>query len=333
MTAKLIQDNEIWDKFVDDSPYGLLYHKWNFLKIVEKATGYNFIPYGVYDGTLLIGLFPLFYKKYNGMKMVFSPPPKTGIPYLGFVLNSDYSMLKQDKKEKQLSILVNDINDELKKLSLNYISIAVVPYFTDIRQFKWNGYTVNTSFTYIIDLSPTYEEIWNNFKKNTRKQISKAESANLKLIKSEDVSTFYNLESSRYKEQGLNIPLVDKKYIEDLYQKFSENLGLYYLFDSNEKIIGSISTQEYKRFILWMGNTKMDDNIYGNEYIVWELIKKAKEEGYNTLEIVGANKPNLCQFKSKFNPSLESCFIINKSDLFGKIAELAYRNVVKKRIV
>lgn len=50
MTVTMINDKDLWDRFVDESPYGLLFHKWDFLHIIEKHTGYQLLPYGVYKG-------------------------------------------------------------------------------------------------------------------------------------------------------------------------------------------------------------------------------------------------------------------------------------------
>jgi hypothetical protein len=41
----LIQDQTSWDQFIDNSPHGLLFHKWNFLKTIELHSGYELLPY------------------------------------------------------------------------------------------------------------------------------------------------------------------------------------------------------------------------------------------------------------------------------------------------
>jgi hypothetical protein len=90
MAIKYITDQNQWDKFIDDSPYDLIYHKWNYLKLVEKYTHYEFLPCGIYKGEHLLCVFPLFLKKIFCIKLLFSPPPQSGIPYLGPVIEKDY---------------------------------------------------------------------------------------------------------------------------------------------------------------------------------------------------------------------------------------------------
>ncbi len=329
MTVELIESKEIWDKFVDESPYGLIFHKWEFLKIVEKYSGYTLYPCGVFRGDILIGVFPLFYKGNIAFKTIFSPPPQSGIPYLGFVMTSEYNGLKQDKKETFLNQVIDEVNDYIKSASPNYVSISTVSNFMDMRPFKWNNFEVTPYYNYVIHLGDDLDSIWNGFKKNLRKQLSRPEILDLRLVPGDDVSQFYNLEKQRYEEQGLTYPVYSVEYLEDLFRRYPDHLGLYYLY-SGDDLLGSITTQEYKRYILWMGNTRIQDDIFGNEFIVWSLIQKAKKEGYLDFEITGANKKNLCQFKTKFNPTLEICYHVSRKDARGRLAEIAYHNFVRK---
>ena len=153
MSVELIGDRALWDDFVEKSPYGLLFHKWDFLKIMEKHTNYQLLPYGIYRGNELICIFPLFFRYYNGFKMVFSPPPLTSVPYLGPVVSPVYDTLRQKRKEIYCNAIGDDIDQEIKKLMPNYTSIITAPEFIDMRPFKWNGYCVDTHYTYVIDLT------------------------------------------------------------------------------------------------------------------------------------------------------------------------------------
>jgi hypothetical protein len=332
MAIKLIENKDVWDKFVDESCYGLLFHKWDFLKIMEKHTNYKLLQYGIYNGDTLICIFPLFFKKYNGLKTIFSPPPRTGVPNLGFVMSQEFDILKQNKKETYLNIVVREFNEEMKKISPNYVSISLVPNFLDVRSFKWINYCEEAHFTYVIDLSISLDEIWNSLKKELRKQIKQADELNLKLLKSDDVSVFYELEKKRYEGQGLRFPIINKNYLEDLLKAYPEYLGLFYLYDSDDEVIGIQICCEYKdRFMFWMGGVKPQKKIHSNEYLTWEFIKKAKNAGYRKLEITGAGVKNICEFKSKFNPGLEIDFRLYKKDNFGKFAEWVYLNILKTR--
>jgi hypothetical protein len=326
----LIQDQTRWDQFIDKSPHGLLFHKWNFLKTIELHSGYELLPYGIYKGESLICVIPLFYKKIRGLKFLFSPPPQTGVPFLGFAMCRDYTTLKQNKKENFLNIVADEFHRQISKISPHYTHISLVPNLLDIRAFTWNQYSVTPSYTYILDLTETLDNIWNNFQHELRREIKLGEKLYLRLVKSNDVSPLYYFLKERYKEQNLHLPIISKSYLEDLIRLYPEHIVIHYLYDDRE-IIGVNMTHEYKIFIGWLGAVRFSNAIRSNEYLTWKLIQRAKEKGFKAFELHGANRKNLCQFKTKFNPSLELTFAINQKNKLGQLAEWAYFNLIKRR--
>jgi len=327
----LIQDPASWDQFIDRSSHGLLFHKWNFLRTIELHSGYKLLPYGIYKGESLICVIPLFYKKIMGLKFLFSPPPQTGVPYLGFAMCREYDTLKQNKKETFLNIVADEIDQEVSKIAPHYFHISSVPNFLDIRSFTWNKYNVNAGYTYMLDLSESLDTIWSNFQHELRREIRQAKKLNLQLVNSKDISPLYYFLKERYKEQNLNLPIFSKSYLEDLIRLYPEHIVVHYLYDEDREIIGVNMTQEYKLCIGWLGAVRFSNIIRSNEYLTWKLIQGAKEKGFKTFELQGANKKNLCQFKTKFNPSLELTFEINKKNLIGQLAEWAYFHFIKRR--
>lgn len=220
----------------------------------------------------------------------------------------------------------------MKENKFSYVFISLIPNFLDIRQFRWNSYDTYMSYTYSIDLSQSYDDILKGFKNTIRRQIKKATSSNLVLEKSDNLSLFFSKETKRYREQGLNFPLVSLKYLEQLYSSYPENLILYSISDNERNIKSLVLTHEYNnQFLLLMGATKSEDNVGGNEFIIWELIKKAKAGNYKYFDLVGANNKNLCDFKSQFNPSLDFTYSIKKQDIIGSLAEALYIQFIKKK--
>lgn len=330
MVIEIIKDGQIWDQFVDESPYGTLFHKWDFLKIVERHSGYRLNAYGVYKGERLLGIFPLFYKKAHGVKMLFSPPPRTGIYYLGFILSKDYDNSKQSKKESELGLFSDEMESAIEDLSPDYTLVNTVPNFIDTRFFKWNDYFVEPNYTYVMDLGRSAEEMIGGFNRYLRRAIKSAESSGTRIGLGEDLSTFCDMQSRRYEEQGMIDPLISKEYFSDLVKAYPDNIKVYYLYEKGGEVISALATQEYKdRFQAWMGLTKTVDN--ANELIIWNLMQLAKERNFKKFEIIGANVKNQCPFKSKFNPSLEMNYIIHKKNFRGSIAEWTYVNLIKNK--
>ncbi|NLO90181.1 MAG: GNAT family N-acetyltransferase [Clostridia bacterium] len=330
MAINLISDKKVWDQVVDNSPGGLLYHKWDFLKLIEKHSGFKLLSYGIYKGEELICVMPLFFKRIKGVKCLFSPPPQSGVPYLGFVMNATYHTLKQDKKESYINLVAEEVDREIKRISPNYFSASLIPGFVDVRPFKLLNFGINVEYTYMLDLHRPLDDIWKDFTGLCRQNIRKGQGLNCKLKKSKDVSMLTEFLRERYLEHGMNY-LVNPGYLEELLKTFPCNMGLYYLHH-DDRIIGASLNHEYNDWYLgWIGLTKARDKKY--RYVIdamlWSFIKQAKLQGYTKFEISGANRPNLCRFRTKFNPRLELCMQLYKKDFIGKLAEKIYLKYVK----
>ncbi|MDN7026088.1 GNAT family N-acetyltransferase [Methanoculleus sp. FWC-SCC1] len=333
MTVQLLNDSDRWDSFIDESSSGLLFHKWDYLTITEKHTGYTLLPYAVYKGEELVCLYPLFYKKRHGLHMVVSPPPLTVIPHLGCIMSREFAEMKQSKKETVLKHVCDEMMQEIASLSPNYLSVTLVPGFHDLRQYIWDGFSTAVHYSYTIDLEKSLDDLWGGLHYKLRSKLKKAGKAGMRLEKSDDLSAFYTLLSERYKDPSLDIPVIDRNYLTDLMHAYPDRIGLYYLYDRDNEVAGFVTTQEYKRFLLWIGTPRLDTTQAGNEYLQWLLIQKAKAEGYPLLENMGANNKDLIFFKSKFNPDLEVYFEISRKDALGRAGEWAYTNLFKKMMM
>jgi len=320
-----IDEKSVWDKFVDESPYAFLSHKWDFLKIAEKHSGYRLYTYGFYKGEELLGVYPLFCKRFNGFKMFFSPPPRRGIPYLGFLVSKEYDQLKQSKRESLLNQFLEETEVKIEEYSPDYMLVYTVPNFLDMRFFKWNDYQVAPDFTYVVNLNKSAEEIWGNFHKDLRRDIKHAESSGLDMRESTALSIFHERQEKRYKEKSANFSM-DVNYLQDLCNAYPDNIHIYYVYDNGGQVVSASMSQEYKGRVLgWMGLAKSVG--HANEFMIWKLMEDAKSKGFDKFEIAGANVRSQCQFKSRFNPSLEVCHHIYKKSRLGRAAEWAYANL------
>lgn len=330
LTTRLIDDKGLWDDFVEASPYGLLFHRWDFLKLIEKHSGYQLLPYGIFLGKELICVFPLFLRKYLGLKMVFSPPPQTAVPYLGPVMAPAYDTVRQRRKENYMSIVADEIEEQILQLSPSYTHFVAMPGLMDVRHFKWNGYTAESLFTYTIDLTRPLDDIWRGFGKDCRERIRDFSKTSFTQEESGDLDTFYRLSRDLYGQQGLSLPLLGQPYLEEVMGRFPDHLKMYFLKRDGE-IVDIEGTYAYKdRFkLLWgISNEKFRGH---QEYHTWDLVKKAKERGFTEFEIVGANTRRISHYQSKFNPSMSMYFSIQKMNAIGNMARWSYQNLIRRQ--
>ncbi|MDF2954391.1 MAG: Acetyltransferase involved in cellulose biosynthesis [Candidatus Alkanophagales archaeon MCA70_species_2] len=319
------EDAELWDRLVESSPHGTIFHTWKWLKIVEKHTNSKLYPIIGYKGTEPVALIPLFYQKKFVLRMVFSPPPHAAVPFLGLLM-VNYDQLKQNKKESNLIEFQKELDYFLRdEIRANYVNIVHPPNFIDVRPFIWSGYNVVPNFNYSFDLSIGKEKLWENLKKHTRKNIKKA-SENLEISKGakEDLRMIYSQLEKRYQEQGRKLK-TRLEYLEDIYDCFKECMYII-VAEMNGEVVGGLINLVYKDQICsWVGNAKTRiKGIYPNDLLIWESIMYGCTNGYKVFYEIGANTERLAQYKANFNPDLSLNFAIKKSSRVSKIAENIY---------
>lgn len=314
-----------WDKLIETSPYGTIFHTYDWLRTVKKHTNSKLYPLIGMKGEEIIGAFPIFYKKKGHLKIVFSPPPKAGIPYMGPALLG-YDKLKQGKKESSIMDFYTGvdkfIHDNFKP---DYIYFKLPPGLIDCRPLKWLGYEAEPVYNYILDLSIGLSNIESNFTQDTRKNIKKVKKSGITVESGskKELEILYSILYDRYADQERMLP-ISENYLLDIFNKFyPDNLKVFTLVHQNN-IIGGVIKLCYKNEILdWIGQSKTDVQ-GGNDFLHWEIIKWAVEGEYRYYNILGANTLSISRFKSKFNPSLSVNFELKKATVSGIIAEKLY---------
>ncbi len=332
MSVKLIDDRGLWDNFVVDNPGGLLFHRWTFLTLLEKYSDYQFMPYGIYKGNELICVFPLFHKKLLGQNVFFSPPPQSGIPYMGPVITRNYYTLKQDKKESFLNHTAQEILGELRRFAPRYLQLRLTPAYIDVRSFMQQDCQATPCFTYVLDLKPATEDIWNGFTGVARQNIRKGLENNYVLQRSSDTGKLFEFLSERFQREGKTF-VVNPYFLAELQQAFPDEFKIYYLYNEAGEIVSGVLNCEQNAYVLgWLGLPRPKDkkDTCANEVLLWQLLQQKKAEGYQTFEIVEAETPEMCTFRNKLNPKLGITFKINRKGAIGAAGEIAFKLLLKK---
>lgn len=332
MPARIIDDRELWDRFIDRSLNGTLFHKWDFLDIQQKYTGYSNLRCGIFQGDTLVAVIPVFYTGGRGLKLVYSPPPTSMVyvPYQGIVVSREAEKLKQHEREQLWSFIAGQMDAEVRKLSPNYVTIGLTPGIGDMRPFIWSGYEVEVRNTYIVDLEKPLEAVWGSMEKECKRCIKIAAGYPLEIKRVYDANTFIDtmrkglnrLGKTFFHRQG-------PEYIREVMQAFPENVKMYFLYHLNEVIGVAVMCQFNGNSILWMGNTVVGEGLSANDYMLWEMIKRAKEEGCRTFEHCGADEKRLNFAKTKLNPALRPYFYLLKKDALYRTAKYGTTKIEK----
>ena len=328
------EDAELWDRLVESSPHGTIFHTWKWLKIAEKHTNSKLFTLVGYRGEVPVGIFPLFYQKKAFLKMVFSPPPHVAIIYLGPAL-VDYDKLRQSKKEINFVEFQRQVDEFIKEeLKANYISISLPPRLPDPRPFQWSGYEVEPAYGYVMDLSKGIEYIWQNkCDRKLRQDIERGIRRGISIEEGgkKELEVIYDLMIERYAEQD-RVVTVPKEYLLDVYDAFSENLRIFVGKYDGEIVTGIIDVCYKDKVASWIGNPRSRINISPspNDLLNWEAMKYACEHGFKYYETIGAaGDERLHYYSSKFNPELLIRFSVKKTSFMSKLLENTYFMLLK----
>lgn len=331
---KIAQENDaqLWDRIVDSSPQGTLFHTWKWLKIAEKYTDTKLYPILGLKGTVVIGILPIFHMKKYGISSAFSPPPSTAIPYMGPVIEK-YENYKQSKKESMDKNFQRSVDSYLfSGLNCGFITLSLTSSH-DPRPYKWAGYQLDPIFDYHIDINQNITSIWQNMDANLKGHIKRTEKNGISIengSKNDLIDIYHSLER-RYLEQK-RPATVSKDYLIALYDTFSPTNLKVFVAKQNGNTVGGIVTLLFKdRVLYWIGGAKPPSaNFSPNDLAQWEAIKFANSQGYKIYEEIGAGTERLSEFKAKYNPKLVHRYSVKKySSFFYVCAEKGYSHVLK----
>ena len=262
---------------------------------------------------------------------MWSPPPHpTQIPYLGPAFDPSVQALKATAKEKTFEQVTDELCKEIDTIAPNFVSIATVPNFIDVRHFIWKNFTARLALTHAIDLERSLDEIWASFSKGCMQQIRRLSSYSPEIQQTNDVSTLLDIWRPRFSELGIEVPLLSDSYLKELVAAFPQDITVYTL-----SIDGMVATaiaccaMQKERYGLWIGGVSARRDLGVNEYLDWEVIKRAKSESFKKLDL-GVSDAGPARYKSKFNPVLEPFLTLTKTDTLHKI-HFAYTKLMGVR--
>lgn len=325
---------EEWNRLVDESPQGTIFHTWNWLTIAAKHSGYTVHPLIGYENNKPVALFPLFHMKKFGMDFVFSPPPHSALLYLGPVFLFD-EKLHQSGRENVYESFLAGVNDYIKQeLHAQYVQIYLPPKLLDPRPFAWSGYTVKPEYNYVTDLRIGADALMENLPKKKRQDINRAykRGITVELGGEKELEVIYDLMVERYKEQG-QLVLVPKAYLFEIYDEYADQMRIFVTKYEGQIVTGLIDVQYKNSLYSWIGNPKPSIEISPspNDLLLWEEIKYCCEQGFTSYVTMGAagNERLHTYYSSKFNPKLDVRFSAKKCSPIVGCAELAYTNILK----
>ena len=146
----------------------------------------------------------------------------------------------------------------------------------------------------------------------------------------QDVSALLDIWRPRFSELGMKVPLLSDSYLKELVATFPQDVTVY-----NLSVDGRLATAmaccvlQKERYSWWIGGVNVRKDLSVVDYLIWEIIKRAKSEGFKKLDL---GDPGPSRYKSKFDPVLEPVCYVTKTDTLAKIASFTIPKLAGSRL-
>ncbi len=322
-------DTDEWSQALPDSGFGV-FHTTPALDVLDDHTTATRKLLGAFKGQEPVGLVPVFVESKAGGRVVTSPPPGLTVPRLGpLVMPTSPKQRKRESVTREFVDLVLDAVDADSRRSL--VRFVCPTTFTDPRPFQWADMAVEPSFTYILDLEQgDADSIKQGFSRDFRRSIHTGlESAVTVTVEGpETAGRIYDHVDARYAEQDQSFP-PSREYVCDLVAALGDRSRVYVARDESGDYLGGIIALYSNDMVsFWQGGVRTaNEEASVNDLLHWTIITDALEgephevSGY---DLVGANTPRLCRYKSKFSADLVPYHTVESSGAEMSVAKRAY---------
>lgn len=305
-----------WDQYVDRSPITTPFHRYSVLNLLAQEVDAEFHTLVGFRGDEPIGILPVFERTEGPFRLVISPPELAVFTLGPAFLN--FGKLKQRKKERRHRQFVETCLDWIDhEIDPDYVDIRTVVRYGDLRPFIWRGYDVSPAYTYVVDLGPTKEEILTSFSRDARSTIrdgvdSTSDRPTIRQAGVAGIQPIIDSIQLRHTELDESYPLTPR-FVEKLYERLPDGMMRVYTVRAADAIVGGMITLEHDSTIYrWQGGAKTDGSLPANDVLDWRIMCDAKDRDITRYDLVGANNPRLCRYKSKFNPTPKQYHVVTR---------------------
>jgi len=311
---------EEWTERTKGYPRASLFHTREWLKILKD--GFPRIEIKLYavldEKNMAIGLLPIEVTQKGPFKVGGSPLPGLFTPYQGpLLLNFSESVLGD-----MLKLITQLVKPRYFALSL--------PSDGDARKLVALGWELKK--TIVVNLSLGSEQLWKNFKAETRNQVRQAERQGVEIYEPKALddwlADYYAMHKAVYSRQGMKAPAKPAFY-QALWDNLYEKRQLKVILAKHEgKTVAGGIFPIYKDTIYFLdgASSREHQKLRSNNLIQWHIISWAASEGLRLYDMVGANIPSIAHFKRGFGGTeVEYLYFQMSCGLLGKVGYRLYQ--------
>lgn len=301
----------LWDKLVELSPYGTIFHTSKWLVTVGRESHVKTDFIGAFNQGQIVGGCAIHSYLFAGI-FTFATTTLPLTPYGGLIITPHESSKVREKEKDEVKI-TQALLSEIQKKYRYSISLTMAPQVVDIRPYFWHGWIESIRYCYIFSLSGDIEK---NISKNVRWSVNKAQKMGIIAKQKWDNDIYWNLTLNTYAKQGINPPF-SRDFIFCLINMIQENqLGEMWIAetDSGEVAAAEIILWDSQMAYRWSAASHDKFKKTGaTSFLLFKIMTHLQEKGYKKFNLMAANTPHLANFISSFNPDLIPYYSVQKS--------------------
>ncbi|TAH69112.1 MAG: GNAT family N-acetyltransferase [Anaerolineaceae bacterium] len=312
-----------YDRLVDSSPQGSLFHKSWWLEAVAQNK-YQILSIKKNDE--IVVAWPLTFKKIMGLELIM-PPPLT--PRLGIILAPSRKIKYSEKLSDEMS-LISELTRLLPKHSL--FNQRFSTEFTNWLPLFWDHFKQTTRYTYVIEDLSDMNHVWENVRYSTKRKINLAIKNGIKVLTDLSLDKLLDLNELTFKRQKLPLPY-SREYVYRIDEACIKNNArkMFFAVDESGQIHAAVYiVYNQKAAYYLIGGADPTLNNYDAHFLaLWEAVKFASQVSHS-FDFEGSMYENIESVFRGFGAVQKPYMEITKGNCLAKSAFNAYRNAWNK---
>jgi CelD/BcsL family acetyltransferase involved in cellulose biosynthesis len=298
------QMHEAWDRFVDRHPKGSIFHLSPMIRAYQAARGHAVLPLAAVDPAgeitaLLVAV------RVQTLPDPFGRVSSRSIYYAEPLCDDDPGSIEALAKliaRHDMFVGGRVLFSEVRPL------LAPGP---ERAALELCGYEFQEYLNYVVDLSPSLEELWMQMRKSARRGVRQCERRGFHIRELDtpgSIEQLYYFLKATYR--NARVPVADRSLFEAAFAELHPRgmIKLIATYDG-DRPVAMDSLLNYKgRSFAWYGGLERITGVSPFDYVQWYELAWAKENGYSLYDFGGAGWPNepygVREYKAKFGGEL-----------------------------
>ena len=279
------KDVEKWDEFVLSCSEATFFHRAGWQKVINQALGHRtYFLYASLEGKIQ-GILPL--AEINSYLFGHSLSSLPFCVYGGIAATSEQAREALDQAAQKLA----------SQLGIDYLE------YRSLQAQHPNWPTKDLYVTFRKEIHPETEQNMKAIPRKQRAMVRKGIKAGLQSVIDQDTDRFFTAYSTSVHRLGT--PVFSREYFRVLKQVFQDDCELLTI-TKDGRTISSVMSFYFRDEVLpyYGGGTGEARNLAGNDFMYWELMRRACVKGYKIFDF-GRSKRNTGSFDFKKNWGFE----------------------------